>query len=76
MREKKQIDELYFALSPQVIMKKDRGRSIIFKLDERGIIEKHQFIHPIIAVMLALFTPDKPFHRVVEELSFITKTPL
>jgi len=72
--EGKEVEGKFFALDPQARLKKDRGRSIIFKLSDIMAIEYFQFIHPTVAMMLALFDGTKPLWQVTKELSLITKT--
>lgn len=72
-----EIENKKFVLHPLAYMKKDKGKSILFKFSPINLeIEKRQFIHPAVAVLLALFDGKrsvKEITNILREISTLTE---
>lgn len=65
-----------FRLSPFAYMKKDTGRSILFKFSPSTLLmESRQYIHPAIATLISLFDGERTVKEIAKILSYIANIP-
>ncbi len=61
-------------LNPKYRMRNEKDKILMYSTDFWGLMEKQQFIHPLYAILLALFDGEKEFEEVEREFCYITNS--
>ena len=72
--QKEEIEDKKYRLHPLAYMKKDKGKSILLKFSPIDFeVEKRQYVHPAVAVLIALFDGKRTVKEIVKALSIVAK---